>query len=243
MANSVAQADDAPVAPVMVDERAAPGGRTAKAHPPRLRGLEIDELTVDDIAGVFHLGERVFTAERWPTLFRTWDEYEVLSAYQSDLETSLVATIEGELAGFALGTLIEKDRNAWVYGYVKWVAVDPKFAGWGVGGALVRALRAAFIEMGARMLLVDTEADNLPARAFFKKLGFAQETEHVYLSLNLTKEPDYQRHRRRQPVRARAAGKSGAGARPGAVPPVDEAAGAAVAEGAEARGRKKRTTR
>ena len=172
--------------------------RKAPAH-----DLDIREMTVDEIAAIFHLGERVFTAERWPTLFRTWDEYEVLAAYQSDLETSLVAMVGDDLAGFALGTMIEKDRNPWVYGYVKWVAVDPRFAGAGIGRALIRALRAAFIEMGARMLLVDTEADNQEARSFFKKMGFAQETEHVYLSLNLTKERDYQRHRQRRHTRAK----------------------------------------
>jgi ribosomal protein S18 acetylase RimI-like enzyme len=199
-------------APVMPAELVSSGlerpARSAvKSGPARPRDLEIREMTVDEIAAIFHLGERVFTAERWPTLFRTWDEYEVLSAYQSDLETSLVAMRGRELAGFALGSLIEKDRNPWVYGYIKWVAVDPRFAGLGVGGALVRALRAAFIETGARMLLVDTEADNQPARNFFRKLGFAHETEHVYLSLNLTKERDYLRHRQRQQTRVKSVAK------------------------------------
>jgi ribosomal protein S18 acetylase RimI-like enzyme len=33
---------------------------------------------------------------------------------------------------------------------------------------------------------VDTEADNLQALRFFRKLGFGKPQEHIYLSLNLS---------------------------------------------------------
>jgi hypothetical protein len=35
------------------------------------------------------------------------------------------------------------------------------------------------------MLLVDTEADNLAALHFFRKMGFGSPEEHIYLTLNL----------------------------------------------------------
>jgi ribosomal protein S18 acetylase RimI-like enzyme len=35
------------------------------------------------------------------------------------------------------------------------------------------------------MVLVDTEADNLPALHFFRKIGFGNPEEHIYLTLNL----------------------------------------------------------
>jgi hypothetical protein len=41
------------------------------------------------------------------------------------------------------------------------------------------------LENGVRMLLVDSEADNLPALHFFRKMGFGSPQEHIYLSLNL----------------------------------------------------------
>jgi ribosomal protein S18 acetylase RimI-like enzyme len=41
------------------------------------------------------------------------------------------------------------------------------------------------LENGARMLLVDSEADNLPALHFFRKMGFGNPQEHIYLALNM----------------------------------------------------------
>jgi len=36
------------------------------------------------------------------------------------------------------------------------------------------------------MLIVDTEADNLPALQFFRKMGFGNPQEHIYLTMNLS---------------------------------------------------------
>jgi hypothetical protein len=47
-------------------------GMRAKRHNIRVREMEID-----DLAKVFHLGEKLFKAKKAPNLYRTWDEYEV----------------------------------------------------------------------------------------------------------------------------------------------------------------------
>lgn len=157
--------------------------------------LDIREMTLDDLAAIYELGESVFTSDRWPQLHRTWDEYEVVEAFMSDRETSLVATLGDELVGFALGVLISKPHSSWVYGYLEWIAVDPSAHRKGVAKQLLKELRALFIEAGARMLIVDTHADNDRALNFFRTQGFGSEEDHVYLSLNLTHEPDYLRFR------------------------------------------------
>lgn len=157
--------------------------------------IEIREIELDDLGDIYRLGEKVFTSEDWPTLYRTWDEYEVVDAFMHDRETSLVAEFEGSIIGFALGSLINKPRNSWVYGYLEWLGVDPDFGRRGAGRTLVKEIRHVFIEQGARMLLVDTEMDNEPAIRLFRSLGFGSDAEHVYLTLNLTNQPDYQRHR------------------------------------------------
>jgi hypothetical protein len=41
---------------------------------------------------------------------------------------------------------------------------------------------------GVRMLIVDTEAENLSALRFFRKMGFGSPQQHIYLSLNLAAE-------------------------------------------------------
>lgn len=155
----------------------------------------IREMELADVAPTFELGQKIFTADRWPTLYRTWDEYEVVTLYANERPNCLVADCDGAIAGFALGSILEKRGEPWTYGYLLWLGVDPKVTRRGLGRQLIHALTIRFIEAGARMMLVDTEADNEAALALFRKVGFGHERPHVYLSRNLTGHPDYQRLR------------------------------------------------
>lgn len=151
--------------------------------------FSIREMQIDDLAVVFHLGERLFTAREVPNLYRTWDEYEVVSLFQTDSEFCLVAeSEEGQIIGFALGTTVIKSHSAWKYGYLIWLGIDPDVHVQGVGTRLFNKFKEIMLENGTRMLLVDSEADNLPALYFFRKMGFAHPQEHIYLSLNLDPE-------------------------------------------------------
>lgn len=67
--------------------------------------------------------------------------------------------------------------------------MDPAYARKGVAERLLKHFRDIAIENGVRMLLVDMEADNLPALKFFRKMGFGNPQEHIYLSLNLSGKP------------------------------------------------------
>lgn len=157
--------------------------------------VEIRQMELADVAPTFELGQTLFTADRWPTLYRTWDEYEVVSLYANERPRCVVADRGGEIIGFALGSILEKRGEPWTYGYLLWLGVDPAAKRRGLGRRLIEELTQRFIDAGVRMMLVDTEADNLPAIALFKRVGFGQERPHVYLSRNLTDHPMYQRHR------------------------------------------------
>ncbi|MDZ7641740.1 MAG: GNAT family N-acetyltransferase [Desulfurivibrio sp.] len=147
--------------------------------------LHVREMSVDDIAAVFHIGEIIFTAEYSPSLYRTWDEYEVTSMFNSDSELCLVAESEEQIVGFALGTTVEKRHSAWKYGYLVWLGVCPKAQQLRVGQNLFNMMKKRMRAQGVRMIIVDTAADNRPAIDFFDKLGFGNIQEHVYLTLNL----------------------------------------------------------
>jgi ribosomal protein S18 acetylase RimI-like enzyme len=147
--------------------------------------LTIREMDIDDLAAVFHLGEKLFTARQVPNLYRTWDEYEVLTLFQSDPEFCLVAEVDDKIVGFALGTTIEKSHSAWKYGHLVWLGVEPGLQRHGVAVKLFNQFRDLMLDDGVRMLLVDTEADNLPALHFFRRMGFGSPEEHIYLTLNL----------------------------------------------------------
>jgi ribosomal protein S18 acetylase RimI-like enzyme len=166
--------------------------------------IDVREMTIEDIPGVYELGERLFPADKWPNLYRMWDEYQVVDLFASDRETCLVADHEGRIVGFALGTVIDKRRSAWTYGYLLWLGVDPGVGPRGIGSRLFDRIQELFVEHGARMLLVDTAAENAPALAFFRKQGFGNEQGHVFLSKNLDTGKKPRRRPRRLP-RKRAA--------------------------------------
>jgi ribosomal protein S18 acetylase RimI-like enzyme len=157
--------------------------------------VTIREMELPDLARVFELGQKLFTAEKWPTLYRSWDEYELVHLFGTDGEYCLVAEANGKVIGFALGTLMEKYRSPWRYGWLLWLGVAPRWKRRGIGRRLVRRLTEIFIEKNARMILVDTDAENRDALAFFRREGFDNEIDHVYLSLNLDTHPKYIRKR------------------------------------------------
>lgn len=162
------------------------------------KNITVREMVLEDLAAVYALGESVFTADKWPSLYRTWDEYEPVGLFHSSGEFCFVAEKEETLVGFALGTIIEKRKSAWSYGYLTWLAVDPEQKRSGIASQLLEAITEAFILAGARMMIVDTDADNETAIDFFHKNDFLNEYRHVYLSKNLTTHPAYHRLRRQK---------------------------------------------
>ena len=146
----------------------------------------VRQMEIDDLALVFHLGEKLFTAREVPNLYRTWDEYEVVNLYQSDPELCLVAVSAEEIVGFILGSTIEKTHSAWKYGHLIWLGTEPELQRKGIALKLFKHFRDLMLEDGVRMLLTDTEADNLPALHFFRKMGFGHPQQHIYLTLNLS---------------------------------------------------------
>lgn len=160
--------------------------------------ITVREMELHDIPTVFDLGERLFRAEDYPNLYRTWDEYDLIQYYTTDGEYCLVAETEDRIVGFVIGTVIEKRRSAWSYGYLVWLGTEPEIEGSGVARRLLDRLTELFIESGARIMMVDTEAENGRALDFFRRQGFGQPVEHIYLAKNLTGMPQYQRHRERE---------------------------------------------
>lgn len=149
--------------------------------------LRIREMTIDDFPEVFHIGEEVFTAEYSQSLYRTWDEYEITTLFNSDSELCLVAEEGEKILGFALGTTVKKHNSPWKYGYLVWLGVRRDIQKGQVGSRLFHEIKRRMKEQGVRIIIIDTSADNQPAVRFFQKQGFDDIQEHVYMSLNLTR--------------------------------------------------------
>jgi len=151
--------------------------------------LRIREMTIDDLSVVFHIGEEIFTSEFSPVLYRSWDEYEITTLFNSDSQLCLVAEADEGIVGFALGTTVEKQHSAWKYGYLVWLGVRKGLQKGGTGDRLFRELRRRMIDQGVRMMIIDTDAENEAAIRFFTKQGFGNIQQHVYMTLNLSRPP------------------------------------------------------
>jgi ribosomal protein S18 acetylase RimI-like enzyme len=155
------------------------------------RGPEIiiREMEIDDISSVYHLGEELFTSEKLPILYRTWDPNEVTDYFGSDREYCLVAEKRGEILGFIIATTIMKEGTAWNrYGYVSWIGVDKEYQRTNLGQRLYRRLEDRMMEEGVRMIMCDTEANNYGAIGFFKAIGFTERRKHIWLAKTLKRQ-------------------------------------------------------
>jgi len=151
--------------------------------------VQIREMTVEDIAAILELGEAVFSADEAPTLYRAWDEAEVLRLYAAFKSTCLVAIHKDKLVGFALGSVLNKPGRPWRYGWLEWLGVDPIHTRQRIARRLLTRLQVLFVEQEVRIMLVDTFAGNRPAINLFRKFGFGHELRHVYFSMNLDTHP------------------------------------------------------
>lgn len=149
----------------------------------------IREMTVEDISAIVELGNSVFSAEKLPTLYRAWDEGEVLRLYTAFKSTCLVAMQAERLIGFALGSLLTKPGRPWRYGWVEWLGVDVTFKRQRIAQRLLKQLQERFVAEEVRIMLIDTYAGNRPAVNLFRKFGFGQEVKHLYFSMNLDSHP------------------------------------------------------
>lgn len=162
--------------------------------------LTIREMSIDDIAPVFHLGELLFTSDRYPSLYRVWDEWEVTGLFNTEPEYALIAEISGQLAGFVLGSMISKPSVT--YGYIIWLGVNPQMQRCGIADRLVDRLTERMITDGVRFMLMDTDPANTAAVNFFRRKGYGNERQHMFFSLDLAKHDyygkliDYERDRR-----------------------------------------------
>jgi ribosomal protein S18 acetylase RimI-like enzyme len=148
--------------------------------------VNIGQMEIDDIGSVYHLGEKLFTSEEFPILYRTWDAYEVTDHFTSDPDYCLVAESQGRVVGFILATTIEKEGTAWKkYGYVSWIGVDEDFQRTNLGVRLYKRLEERFKDDGVRMIIADTEANNEGAINFFRAIGFSPSRQHLWLTKTL----------------------------------------------------------
>jgi ribosomal protein S18 acetylase RimI-like enzyme len=79
-----------------------------------------------------------------------------------------------------------------------WLGVEEKYQHEHIAEKLFYRFRHLMIKEGVRMLIVDTQAENLPALKFFRKMGFGSPSQHIYLSMNLDSEIQQYKKRKKE---------------------------------------------
>ena len=138
--------------------------------------IQVRSLTELDLDGIVRIGEK--TRNRYePDLWEGRVTYYLRRAP----EGSVVAEIDGEVAGFMLGDIrsgefgIEEEC-----GWIEVLGVDPGFAGRGVGRALAGEMLKRYAARGVRRVRTMVDSSMPEVEAFFTRLGFAADTLRSY---------------------------------------------------------------
>ena len=122
--------------------------------------MEIRKMTAREVPQVAELEKLCFAMP--------WSEKSVAGELDNPLALWLVAMDGESLAGY-VGSQTVMDETDMMN-----LAVTPQFRRQGVGEALVNALVASLKELGSRCLTLEVRDSNVPARALYAKLGFAE---------------------------------------------------------------------
>ncbi len=76
----------------------------------------VRDVTLADVSVIFHLGEKIFTASKSQSHYRSWDQFTVLEFFNGDTEYCIVAEVDSKVVGFCMGTTIQKSGEKWKYG-------------------------------------------------------------------------------------------------------------------------------
>ncbi len=115
--------------------------------------------------------------EAFMEVFRDHVDFQ-LADFKEGLEswknpTSIVATVKGEIAGFAFTDL---DQNR---GYFDYVGVKERFRNRGIGTRMVMAALRRMVARGISFASTGTTAENMPMTRILKRLGF-RKTSSTY---------------------------------------------------------------
>lgn len=137
--------------------------------------MKIRQATQDDLETVRELWEAFYT--EWPEpphRQKGWDDIADDVRRAIDENVVLIAE-EGGAVGFALGWRHAQNPRL---GYLSDLYVRPEFRRKGIGRALVAEAAAG---LGRKYLVLTTETRNGPARAYYKGLGFEEESVNLVI--------------------------------------------------------------
>jgi len=130
------------------------------------------EAKIDDLEPLYKIELECFHHEAFP---KTWLAYFL----ETPKFVSLVASVNGQIAGFVIGS-VERYKNR-LCGHIYSLDVSQKYRRRGVAYRLLDEVEKIFIRKGAEVSRLEVRADNVPALRLYEKRGYtATETLRNY---------------------------------------------------------------
>ena len=125
--------------------------------------LEIREASPEDLDEMHKIEVECFGGD-------AFTRYELAYCLGSPRFMKLIATLNGEAAGFIIGQIEELDGR--IIGHICTVDVKPELRRRGIGSALLRSLEGALISRGAERCRLEVRLDNTAAKRLYLRHGY-----------------------------------------------------------------------
>ena len=118
--------------------------------------------------------DRSFIANLSREVFSIYGAYEetVSEWFQSGLAVTVIAQMDGRVAGFAMVGYSVDELSLLCFSELLAIAVEPQWQGRGIGVSLLREIEAIALELNVFRLFLHTATDNVEARKLFDKCGY-----------------------------------------------------------------------
>lgn len=124
---------------------------------------KIRPMQMKDLSAVFQLGNSIFTASKYPNMYRLWDDFTVVENYHESDEFCFVVqtTAKEDLIGFVLGKTVTKEATG-TRGYIQWIAVAPAYRRKGLATQLLNHFSAVASTKNVSVLLAELQPTTGP---------------------------------------------------------------------------------
>ncbi|MCP4346897.1 MAG: GNAT family N-acetyltransferase [Desulfobacterales bacterium] len=125
--------------------------------------INVQLVQLHHIEPIFQLESDSFQGNGFPYFF-------FRQAFDCMGDFFIIAELEGDLVGYALGTLQVERHDAWVLG----IAVSEKVRHMGTASIMLKKLLSIFKAKGAKCAMLHVSPDNEPALILYTKHGFVE---------------------------------------------------------------------
>ena len=129
--------------------------------------IKIRPLQLDDRTSIFEIQEAITKHKA----DKDWSSM-VEGYIKNSGDTSLVAEVDGQVAGFMLGDIKVYGFGAPRSGWIEVIGVHPRYMGSGIGKKLGSELINIFKEKQVKHIFTSVRWDSGDLIAFFKSIGF-----------------------------------------------------------------------